>query len=98
MTTKQVIAKAAALIGKIAQDKKLHYAAGLLISGVLSNFLHVHIAVGIAVLVGAAKEVYDRITRKGTPEFADFLWTTAGAITWLILYVVVGSIVRTLIT
>ena len=47
----------------------------------------------IAVAVGIAKEVYDRVTKKGTPEFADFLWTTAGAITWLILYYAVSGIV-----
>lgn len=98
MTAKQVIDKAAALIGKIAQDKKLHYAAGLLISGLLSNFLNVLIAVGIAVLVGAAKEAYDRITRKGTPEFADFLCTTAGALTWLLLYAVMEGIIKAIIT
>lgn len=46
-----------------------------------------------AVAVGIAKEVYDRVTKKGTPEFADFLWTTAGAITWLILYYAVSGIV-----
>ena len=48
---------------------------------------------GIAILVGVAKEVYDRVTKKGTPELADFLWTTAGALTWLLLYFVVEGIV-----
>lgn len=55
-------------------------------------------AVGIAVLVGVAKEVYDRVTKKGTPELADFLWTTAGALTWLLLYFVVEGIVWAWIT
>ena len=55
-------------------------------------------AVGIAILVGVAKEVYDRVTKKGTPELADFLWTTAGALTWLLLYFVVEGIVWVWIT
>lgn len=98
MTPKQAIEKAAAFIKRIAYDKKLHYAAGLLIAGVLTNFIPVLFAVGIAVLVGVAKEVYDRITKKGTPELADFLWTTAGALTWLLLYFVVEGIVWAWIT
>lgn len=93
MTPKQAIEKAAAFIKRIAYDKKLHYAARLLIAGVLTNFMPVLFAVGIAILVGVAKEVYDRATKKGTPELADFLWTTAGALTWLLLYFVVEGIV-----
>ena len=53
MTPKQAIEKAAAFIKRIAYDKKLHYAAGLLIAGVLTNFIPVLFAVGIAILVGA---------------------------------------------
>lgn len=93
MTPKQAIEKAAAFIKRIAYDKKLHYAAGLLIAGVLTNFLPVLIAVAIAVAVGIGKEVYDRVTKKGTPELADFLWTTAGALMWLLLYYAVSGIV-----
>lgn len=93
MTPKQAIEKAAAFIKRLSFDKKLHYAAGLLIAGVLANFLPVLIAVAIGVAVGIGKEVYDRVTKKGTPEFADFLWTTAGAITWLISYYAVSGIV-----
>lgn len=47
----------------------------------------------IAVAVGIGKEVYDKVTKKGTPELADFLWTTAGALTWLLLYYAVSGIV-----
>lgn len=93
MKPKQAIEKVAAFIKRLAFDKKLHYFAGLIIAGVLTNFLPVLVAVAIAVAVGIAKEVYDRVTKKGTPEFADFLWTTAGAITWLILYYAVLGIV-----
>ena len=93
MTPKQVIEKVVAFVEGLPFDKKLHYAAGLLIAGVLTNFLPVLIAVAIAVAVGIGKEVYDRVTKKGTPEFADFLWTTAGALTWLLLYYAVLGIV-----
>ena len=103
MTPKQVIEKDATFIKRLMLDKKLHYfaglliagllIAGLLIAGLLTNFLPVLIAVAIAVAVGIGKEVYDRVTKKGTPEFADFLWTTAGALTWLLLYYAVSGIV-----
>lgn len=93
MTPKQVIEKDATFIKRLMLDKKLHYFAGLLIAGLLTNFLPVLIAVAIAVAVGIGKEVYDRVTKKGTPEFADFLWTTAGALTWLLLYYAVSGIV-----
>lgn len=89
MTPKQVIEKDATFIKRLMLDKKLHYFAGLLIAGLLTNFLPVLIAVA----VGIGKEVYDRVTKKGTPEFADFLWTTAGALTWLLLYYAVSGIV-----
>lgn len=93
MKPKQAIEKVAAFFKGLAFDKKLHYFAGLLIAGVLTNFLPVLIAVAIAVAVGFGKEVYDRVTKKGTPEWADFLWTTAGALTWLLLYYAVSGIV-----
>ena len=93
MTPKQVVEKVVAFVEGLPFDKKLHYAAGLLIAGVLTNFLPVLIAVAIAVAVGIGKEVYDRVTKKGTPEFADFLWTTAGALTWLLLYYAVSGII-----
>ena len=93
MTPKQVIEKDATFIKRLMLDKKLHYFAGLLIAGLLTNFLPVLIAVAIAVAVGIGKEVYDRVSKKGTQELADFLWTTAGALTWLLLYYAVSGIV-----
>lgn len=55
MKPKQAIEKVAAFIKWLAFDKKLHYFAGLIIAGVLTNFLPVLIAVAIAVAVGIAK-------------------------------------------
>lgn len=92
MKPKQAIEKVAAFVKRMAFDKKLHYFAGLLIAGVLSNFLPALISVAIAVVVGIGKEVYDRVTKKGTPEFTDFLWTSAGALTWLLIYYAVSGI------
>lgn len=94
MKAKQIIAKVAAFIEKLPTDKKLHYAAGLCIAGVLNNFLPVVVATLVAIAAGIIKEVYDLVTKKGTPEKADFLWTSAGAVTWLIAYAVVWLIVR----
>lgn len=56
MKPKQAIEKVAAFIKRLAFDKKLHYFAGLLIAGVLTNFLPVLIAVAIAVAVGIANK------------------------------------------
>lgn len=94
MKVKQIIAKVAAFIEKLPFDKKLHYASGLCIAGVLNNFLPVIVSVLIAITAGIIKEVYDLVSKKGTPEKADFLWTSAGAITWLIFHAVICLIVR----
>lgn len=97
MRVKQIIAKAVDFIEMLPFDKKLHYAAGFCIAGVLNNFFPVIVAVLITIAAGIIKEVYDLVRKKGTPERADFLWTSAGAITWLLLYAVAYVIVRTCI-
>ncbi len=93
MTPKQAIGKIAAFIERLPTDTKLNYFAGLLLSALCSLFLPALIAVAISVVVGILKEVYDKVTKKGTPELSDFLWTTAGALTWLCLYCFVSWII-----
>ncbi len=66
---------------KIAKDKKLHLIIGFFIALLLNIY--------IVVLIGAGKEVYDKVSKKGTPELLDFIYTVAGGIlAYLILYLV----------
>ncbi len=64
----------------IPQDKANHFIYGLAI------FLAVGLAFGAipglvaAVLIGAAKEIYDRVSGKGTPDVYDFVATVVGGV------------------
>lgn len=64
----------------IRQDLKKHFLAGVIITAAVSLIAGYFIGFMIAVLAGAAKEYYDQITGKGTPELVDWVATTAGAI------------------
>lgn len=33
-----------------------------------------------SICIGAMKEVWDKVSGKGTPEFLDFFWTVVGGI------------------
>lgn len=35
-------------------------------------------SVGVGVSIGALKEIWDKISKKGNPEFLDFVYTTFG--------------------
>lgn len=69
------------------RDKVLHYFVGMFI-GVVGGFgaIVAHQPMWsvlmwsllLAAFSGAIKEVYDYLSKKGTPEFMDFLATTAG--------------------
>lgn len=64
----------------IPQDKANHFIYGLAI------FLAVGLAFGAipglaaAILIGAAKEIYDRVSGKGTPDVYDFVATVVGGV------------------
>ena len=60
-------------------DKLKHFVAGLLF-GCL-GLLHSPLAAyALPVLVGAAKEGWDRASGKGQPEVADAVWTWLGGL------------------
>lgn len=68
-------------------DKKLHAAVGLFIFIIGYMVFDANIALGLSVLAGLGKEVYDKVSKKGTPEFMDFVATiTIPVILWLIWY------------
>ena len=60
-------------------DKKLHIIVGFVIGFLGAYFLRsAPFGFGLAVLAGLGKEVYDKISGKGTPEAFDSLATVVG--------------------
>lgn len=60
-------------------DKAYHLIAGLIIfAGV--HFVNNFLALVIVCVVAVAKEIYDKISKTGTPEYADILYTILGGI------------------
>lgn len=65
---------------QLPQDKANHFIYGLAIFLVVGFAIDAVAGVGAAALFGAAKEVYDRVSKKGCPETLDFLATAAGGV------------------
>jgi len=73
---------------KIGRDKWKHFAAGFLVSFLTvviasiftTNILILALGVGTSTVVGIAKEVYDKVSKKGTPDIMDAVFTTLGGI------------------
>lgn len=74
-------------IKNVPEDKRKHIVVGFAICAIVSLFFGYIIGVLAAVVAGAGKEAYDYITRKGTPEFADLVYTAIGAVCFVILSV-----------
>lgn len=67
---------------KVQEDKKKHFVAGFIITAVISLFFGYLVGAAAAIVAGTGKEVYDKVTGKGTPEALDyFVATAAGAVT-----------------
>jgi len=68
----------------IPKDKQYHFFAGFIIY-LFSQFIFtIWIALIPVIVIATAKEVYDYISKKGTPEINDLLYTIYGAIPILI--------------
>jgi hypothetical protein len=63
----------------IPEDKKKHLLAGLMIS-IGTMFMPVIWSFMVVVMVGVGKEIYDKVSGKGTPEILDAIATVLGAI------------------
>jgi len=64
----------------IPVDKKLHMLAGAAITATVALYLDPLAGVLACALVGAAKEVYDKVSGKGHPELLDFVATVFGSV------------------
>lgn len=78
------------IFSKIAKDKLLHLYGGSLIYVLFSEFLVWWVALLIVATVGAGIElIYDKLMKKGTPEFLDFVYTVAGGMVVLLIKITV---------
>jgi hypothetical protein len=64
----------------IPQDKANHFVYGFLIFILCNLFFTEITCLFIVVFAAAAKEVYDKVSKKGTPEILDFIATVLPAI------------------
>lgn len=65
---------------QLPQDKANHFIYGLVIFFVVGFATDAVTGMAAAALLGAAKEVYDRVSKKGCPEAMDFFATAAGGV------------------
>ena len=72
----------------IPVDKANHFIAGTLIYCIASLVLTPIVSLAPVVIIGASKEVYDKYSKKGTPDIIDFLYTVAGAIPVLLTNII----------
>jgi hypothetical protein len=66
-------------------DKQYHFIAGFLIYLIAQFFVPLGYDIAIVAAVGTAKEVDDYLTKKGTPDINDLLYTIYGALPLFIL-------------
>ena len=90
------------MINKIPFDKKLHLVFGAFIALIVMLGVRDYgiegqtsvIAGAIACFVaGLGKEIYDKVSGKGTPERLDFFYTVFGGFLAVIIYELIKAIV-----
>jgi hypothetical protein len=69
----------------IPVDKANHFIVGTIIYVLSAFILSPLFAMIPVIIIGLSKEIYDYITKKGTPDIIDFLFTVLGALPPLIL-------------
>lgn len=82
----------------IPQDKKKHFVAGFGITAIVSLFFGYIIGALITILAAAGKELYDKVTGKGTPELLDFVATVLGAVAAIAISVAFSWIYGVVVT
>lgn len=61
------------IISKIGADKLLHISVSMVLTLELRRFLSYWQAALIVLSIGVAKEVYDKVSGKGTAEWKDII-------------------------
>lgn len=69
-------------------DKQYHFFAGLIIYIIAQFYLPIYYDLIPVVAIATAKEVYDYVSKKGTPEINDLLYTIYGALPLLIIKII----------
>jgi len=64
----------------IAHDKILHFFYGFFIYAISLIFLDRYYDLIPVFIIAIGKEIYDKITKKGTPEVMDFVYTIAPSV------------------
>lgn len=76
---------------RIPTDKLIHFLGGMCICFIIGLFLPI-LGLIATVLVGIGKEVYDHVSKKGTPEINDAIATILGGLIAFIELLVVNNI------
>ena len=71
-------------------DKQYHFITGMLIYIIACLFMPPIWAMVPVIAIGTAKEVYDYISMKGTPDINDLFYTIYGALPILILKLILS--------
>lgn len=74
------------MLPMLPKDKANHALYGVVIFAILSLPLQTFIALGLTILIGAIKELYDEITGTGVSDIADAGYTALGAVLGAIIY------------
>jgi len=61
-------------------DKLYHFFAGIMIYIIFNLILSYYHPIIPVIFIGAGKEIYDFYSKKGTPDWWDFIWTVIGGI------------------
>jgi hypothetical protein len=66
-------------------DKLYHFIAGIIIYLFFLLFLSNVMALIPVIIIGGAKEIYDWKSKKGNPEWWDFIFTVLGGLSIFLL-------------
>ena len=73
------------LVGKVAEDKFMHFISGAIIAAVLTPFIGFY-AVVVVAIIALLKEIYDALhPDKHTADFWDWVATTLGGVVGFVI-------------
>lgn len=72
-------------------DKQYHFIAGMLIYLIAQSFMPLVWALLPVAIIGTLKEVWDCLSKKGTPDVNDLLFTMYGALPIFVLKLLLAN-------